>query len=157
MSLEKLSFSKMEPFQQCALELALRFFLNRERLLSHCSSFGEIRLDDFQVTDWMAVFGLHWSTASTWLVCSTQPYRTVLHISCDLFSFLYFFLFMTVSFVVLYRMNPGFAKYRDLFDVPSTRFLWYSESSHDIFFPEGPIHFDEDLEFPAINRFQLDE
>ena len=124
----------MEPFQQCALELALRCFWNRERLLSHCSSFGEIQLDDVQVTDWMAVFGLHWSTASTWPVCSTQPYQTVLHISCDLFSFLYFFLFMTVSFVVLYRMNPGFAKYRDLFDVPSARFVWYSESGHDIFF-----------------------
>ena len=93
------------------------FFLNRERLLSHCSSFGEIRLDDFQVTDWMAVFGLHWSTASTWLVCSTQPYRTVLHISCDLFSFLYFFLFMMVSFYTVFSFLSFYTGW--ILDLPS--------------------------------------
>ena len=106
-SLEKLLFSNMESYQQCALELALRFF--------------EIESD--------------------------SP-LTVRH--CLLFLFLFFFFFS-------YRMNPGFARYRDLFDLPSARFLWFSESGIDIFFPAGPVNFDEDLEFPYMNRLQLDD
>jgi hypothetical protein len=52
----------------------------------------------------------------------------------------------------LNRNNPGFARYRNIFDLPSARFLWFSESGQDVFFPGDPIFFDEDLEFPPIRR-----
>ena len=48
----------MESYKQCVLELALRFFKNRERLTTHCSSPGAFRLDDVQASVGMAVLGL---------------------------------------------------------------------------------------------------
>jgi hypothetical protein len=52
-------------------------------------------------------------------------------------------------------MNPGFARYRNHFDLPSARFLWFSESGVDIFFPEDPLWPDEELEFPPMNRLHM--
>ena len=74
-------------------------FWNWERLTTRCSWFRAVWLDDVQESVGMAVLGLCWSTAKTRPICSTQPYRTVLHVSRNLFSFCFCFYLWWCFFV----------------------------------------------------------
>ena len=64
------------------------------------------------LTEWQYL-----GSATTWAVCSTQPYRTVLHVSCNLFSFLHFFLFMMVSFYTVFSFLSFYTGW--ILDLPS--------------------------------------
>jgi hypothetical protein len=149
----------METSQQCVLELALRFFP-----IESDSRLTERHLQHF---DWLMSKSL-----SEWQYLGFVDQRPrrgafVPPIFCFLFTFVFVdvrFLFVTcnlIFFCLLFfyffcnRMNPGFARYRNHFDLPSARFLWFSESGIDIFFPEDPIWPDEELEFPPMNRLNF--
>ena len=114
-------------------------------------------------------FPSHWLNGSIWaslvngldvarLFHPTLPNGTTYKlwfIFVFVFLFIYdgVFLYCLFFFVVLYRMNPGFAKYRDLFDVPSARFVWYSESGHDIFFLKDQFTSMKTWSFQLITGF----
>ncbi|EFX62879.1 hypothetical protein DAPPUDRAFT_119762 [Daphnia pulex] len=118
----------MEPSQQHALELALRYFYIPDDV--HLSVSDCLRFDWF----------LQQPLAS-WQFLMLQEFRR--------------------DFVPpdarerLFARYPGYARYRKLFDIPSARFLWFCESGFDVFFPEGIIFAEEDLEFPDIGRLHL--
>ena len=162
----------METYQQCILELALRFFA-----IEGDSRLTESHLQHF---DWCQNRCQSGSTSDLLIngndaERSCLPIRRIITISKFLTFRICFCSFCCLLLVVdcyvatilvqyfpfcffvffLYRMNPGFARYRNHFDLPSARFLWFSESGVNISFPEDPIWPDEELEFPPMNRLHL--